>query len=282
MVPVGGSAIFIVAEINKNSVDLDLLSSNGSSTTVYSLPDNGWTFRIVSRVDRDHVNDTEISEFNAVQTVTRYIVTSDFDDRWVSLDNQVNRKTAMTLSELARDLNIISLFGCCYKDRGMAGGLYYYATGARVLEIDAVGAALNSCLVNDAAQMVTAEGGEPMQVLCSPRKAQVLSCEYKDRIQIIRSDERRGAYVAVIVNDINGRGLTIIADPDVPDTDCWLLDTSCFGLAIDSVYDYDSPLDGFDGIRRKVEAKVTFEFKNPKQRCCRIRNLKNSIGFRGV
>lgn len=282
LVPVGGSAIFIVAEINKNSVDLDLLSSNGSSTTVYSLPENGWTFRIVSRVDWDQVKVAEVSEFNAVQTVTRYIVTSTSGIEWGSIDNQVNRQTAVTLSDLARDLNIMSLFGCCYGDKKMAGGLYYYATGSGALEIDAGEAVLDIDLVNAAAQSVMTKGGEPMQILCSPRQARALSREYKDRLQILRSDDRRGAYVAVVVNEINGRGLALMVDPDVPDTDCWLLDKSCFGLAIESVYDYDAPLDGFDGIRRKVEANVTFEFKNPKQRCCRIKNLKNSIGFKGV
>ena len=282
LVPVGGSAVFIVAEINKNSVDLDLLSSNGSSTTVYSLPENGWTFRIVSRVDRDQVNDAEVSEFNAVQTVTKYIVTSSSDTEWGSIDNKVNRQTAVTLSDLARDLNIMSLFGFCYSDKKMAGGLYYYATGFGALEIDAGGAVLDSGLVDGAARSVMTAGGEPMQILCSPGQARIIACEYKDRLQILRADDRRGAYVAVVVNEINGRGLTVMADPDVPDTDCWLLDTSCFGLAIESVYDYDAPLDGFDGIRRKVEANVTFEFKNPKQRCCRIKNLKNSIGFKGV
>lgn len=281
LVPVGGSAIFIVTDINKTNVGIALLSSNGSSTTTYSLPENGWKFRIVSRVDRDQVND-DVAEFNAVQTVTRYIVTSASDTELYSIDNRVNRQTAVTLSDLARDLNVISLFGFCYSDKKMAGGLYYYATDEGALEIDAQSALLDSYLVNDAAQLVMAEGGEPMQILCSPGQARVISCEYKDRLQILRSDDRRGAYVAVVVNEINGRGLTVMVDPDVPDTDCWLIDPTGFGLAIESVYDYDASLNGFDGIRRKVEANVTFEFKNPKQRCCRIKNLKNSTGFKGV
>ena len=70
-----------------------------------------------------------------------------------------------------------------------------------------------------------------MQILCSPGQARVISNEYRDRIQILRSDDRRGAYVAVIVNEINGKGMTIMADPDMPDGDAWLLDTNCFALA---------------------------------------------------
>lgn len=33
---------------------------------------------------------------------------------------------------------------------------------------------------------------------------------------------------------------------------------------------------GFDGIRRTALGELTFEFKNAKQRCCRIRGLKAS------
>lgn len=282
LVPVGGSSLFIVVEVGRETAHISLLGPNGSGTTVYDLPDNGGIFRIMPRVDREQKTNKEEEEVNAVQTITRYIVTSTSDSSWGSIDNRVNRQTAFTLSELARDLNVISLFGFCYEDKKMAGGLYYYATGSGALELDAMSMALDSYLINEASQAVLAEGGEPMQILCSPAKARLLTTEYKDRLQILRSDERRGAYVAVIFNEINGRGLTVMADPDVPDTDCWLLDTSGFGLAVNSVFDYDAPLNGFDGIRRKVEAKVTFEFKNPKQRCCRIKNLKNSIGFKGV
>jgi hypothetical protein len=282
LVPVGGSSVFIVVEVGRETAHISLLGPNGSGTTVYDLPDNGGIFRIMPGVDREQATNEEEEEVNAVQTVTRYIVTPTSDNSWGSIDNQVNRQTAMTLSELARDLNVISLFGFCYEDKKMAGGLYYYATGSGALEIDAKEAVFSSYLVNNATKMVMAEGGEPTQILCSPAQAQLLATEHKDRLQVLRSDERRGAYVATVINEINGRGLTVMVDPDVPDTDCWLLDTSGFGLAVESVSDYDAPLDGFDGIRRKVEAEVTFEFKNPKQRCCRIKNLKNNVGFKGV
>ena len=59
----------------------------------------------------------------------------------------------------------------------------------------------------------------------------MLSNDFKDHLQILRSDDRRGAYVAVIVNEINGRGLTVMADPDLPDKDAWVVDPSGFGLA---------------------------------------------------
>jgi len=118
-----------------------------------------------------------------------------------------------------------------------------------------------------------------MQILCSPGQARVIANEYRDRVQVLRSDDRRGAYVAVIINEINGRGMTIMADPDVPDTDAWLLDPQCFALAAlqgRSINDFDATPKGFDGIRRVAIGELTFEFRNVEQRCCRIKNLTAS------
>ena len=118
-----------------------------------------------------------------------------------------------------------------------------------------------------------------MQILCSPGQARVLSNEYKPSLQILRSDERRGAYVATIVNEISGRGMTIMADPDVPDSDVWVMDTAGFGLANlkgRGISDVDATPQGFDGIKRMAIGELTFEFKNARQRLCCIRNIKAS------
>ena len=104
-------------------------------------------------------------------------------------------------------------------------------------------------------------GGDPTQILCSPGQARVLSCEYKNQLQILRSDDRRGAYVAVVVNEINGRGMTIMADPDVPDTDVWVLDPAGFGLSSlngRAITDTDATPKGFDGIKRMALGELTF------------------------
>ena len=141
------------------------------------------------------------------------------------------------------------------------------------------GAMLDSFMLNDASSQIIFNGGEPMQILCSPGQARVLTQEYRDRIQILRSDDRRGAYVAVIVNEINGRGMTIMADPDVPDGDIWVMDTTGLGLASlkgRSITDVDATPQGFDGVKRMAIGELTFEFKNAKQRLCRICNVKGS------
>jgi hypothetical protein len=198
-------------------------------------------------------------------------------------DNQLNRQTAFALADLARDLNRVALFGRRVEKtdnaRGEAGGLYYFAAETNAPKVDAKGAMLDSFMLNDAASQIIFNGGEPMQILCSPGQARVLTQEYRDRIQILRSDDRRGSYVAVIVNEINGRGMTIIADPDMPDQDVWVLDTGCFSLANLSgraITDVDATPSGFDGIRRIATGELTFEFRNVQQRCFRFTNLKSS------
>lgn len=290
----GDAALFAVSAINGDDVTLALAAANGSSLTAENLPSAGGIYKIVSTpmeeatVNGDGEENCTLAgvNYNCTQIFRKEIVLSGSAlavGVFGNADNQLNRQTAVALSDLSRDLNRVALFGrrieAAAGVRGEAGGLYYFATGDGALEIDAQSAILDSYLVNDAAQMVMAEGGEPMQILCSPGQARVISCEYKDRLQILRADDRRGAYVAVIVNEINGRGLTVMADPDVPDTDCWLIDPSGFGLSNlrgRAISDSDSTPNGFDGIRRTALGELTFEFKNAKQRCCRIKGLRAS------
>ena len=191
---------------------------------------------------------------------------------------------AQGIAGLARDLNRVALFGRRVEPapgvHGEAGGLYFFGTRENSLSIDAGKTRLDSFSINDAAQKVLAEGGDPMQILCSPGQARVISNEYRDRIQILRSDDRRGAYVAVIVNEINGRGMTIMADPDVPDCDAWILDPQCFALSNlngRAITDTDATPKGFDGIKRMALGELTFVFKNAHQRFCRIKNVLDSI-----
>jgi hypothetical protein len=70
-----------------------------------------------------------------------------------------------------------------------------------------------------------------------------------------------------------------MADPDVPDTDVWVLDTAGFGLANlkgRSIADMDATPEGFDGIRRLALGELTFEFRNAAERCCRISKVQSS------
>ena len=285
-------ALFRVVKVESNALQIELVSGNGSKLTgVDSLPAEGAAFIIVSTPmsegstngDGDENFHNSIVEWNATQIFRKEIVISGSALAIAlngSADNQLNRQTAFALAELARDLNRVALFGRRVESKpgvlGEAGGLYYFCTKENSLSIDAGKTRLDSFGINDAAQMVLGEGGDPMQILCSPGQARVISNEYRDRIQILRSDDRRGAYVAVIVNEINGRGMTIMADPDVPDTDAWILDPQCFALSSlngRAITDTDATPKGFDGIRRVAIGELTFEFRNAAQRCCRLTNL---------
>jgi len=285
------SALFRITGQNDMNFTMELAGANGSAK---SMPDSGDVLNIVSSPmaegsgtgDGDETSHMSGSEYNFMQIFRKDIVltgTAMAINVYGSIDNQINRQTAFALSELARDLNRVALFGVrrepAATTRGEAGGLYCFATGSGAMEINANGIGLDSFMINDAAQNILSEGGEPMQILCSPGQARVLSNEYKPSLQILRSDDRRGSYVATIVNEISGRGMTIMADPDVPDTDVWVMDTTGLGLANlkgRAISDVDATPQGFDGIKRMAIGELTFEFKNAKQRLCRIHGLKTS------
>ena len=285
------SALFRVATVSGTTVTIELVSANGSSK---SAPTNGDVLNIVSTPMAEGTSNGD-GEENYHQSATEYNCTQIFRKEIVlsgsalaigvygAIDNQMNRQTAFAMQELTRDLNRVVLFGRRVEanatTRGEAGGLYFFGTQTGGLAIDAVGSRLDSYIINDAAQAILGEGGNPMQILCSPGQARVLSCEFKDRLQIVRSDDQRGAYVAFVVNEINGRGMTIMADPDVPDTDVWVLDPAGFGLSNlkgRAITDEDATPSGFDGIKRMALGELTFEFKNAKQRLCRIKGVQSS------
>ena len=294
LAPENSSALFAVTAVCASAVTVELASANVSALTVENLPPAGAVFKVVSTPmgegslngDGEENYAHSNAEYNTTQIFRKEIVLSGSAlavGVYGSADNQLNRQTAFALADLARDLNRVALFGRRVEPgpgvKGEAGGLYAFAAGEGGLCIDADCASIDSFIINDGAQAVLGAGGEPTQILCSPGQARIISNEYRNNLQILRSDDRRGAYVAVIVNEINGRGMTIMADPDMPDNDAWVLDTGCFAiapLAGRSITDMDATPGGFDGIRRVAIGELTFEFRNVKQRCCRIKNLQSS------
>ncbi|MBR7127869.1 MAG: DUF5309 family protein [Lentisphaeria bacterium] len=290
---VGDSALLRVDAVNNGVLNISIVSANGSATTLSTLGDNvPAVFNIVSTpvaegsIIGDETGLTGKTNYNCTQIFRKDIILSGSAlavNVFGNVDNLLNRQTGFALEELARDLNRVALFGrrveASAVNKGEAGGLYYFGCGEGAMEIDANGTTVDSFSLNDAAQAILSEGGEPMQILCSVGQARVLSNEYRNNLQILRADECRGAYVAQIVNEINGRAMTIMADPDMVDTDVWVIDTAGFGLSALSgraINDRDATPNGFDGIKRMALGELTFEFKNAKQRLCRIKNLMPS------
>lgn len=285
------SALFRVVSVSGTTVTVELVAANGSSKTTPAAND---VLNIVSTPmpegtsNGDGEEDYHLNgnDWNATQIFRKEIKLTGSAmaiDIYGKVDNSIDRQTAFALLQLSRDLNRVALFGRRVEPtatvKGEAGGLYCFGTQSGGLLIDASGFALDSYVVNDGAQAVMGEGAEPSLILCSPGQARVLSNEYKDKLQILRGDETRGAYVAVLVNEISGRGMTIMADPDMPDTDAWILDTLGFGMSNlkgRGITDEDVTPKGYDGIVRMALGELTFEFKNAKQRLCRIKGLQSS------
>lgn len=285
----GDSAVFKVSAVNGTAVTFALVGANGSKKTAPAASD---VLEVISSPAKEGSNAGENTfhqsgaEFNYTQIIRKDVVltgTALAIDVY-GADNAINRQTQFALQEMTRDLNRMAIrgvrvAGTAAEDR-VAGGLYYFGTTAEGLAVPLETAAkLDSYIINDAAQAVLGAGGDPAMILCSPGQARVLSAELKDQIQVLREDTRRGAYVAVVVNDITGRGMTIIADPDMPDTDAFVCDPAGFGisfLAGRGIADFDATEKSFDGIKRTVLGEFTFEFKNAKQRICRISNLTPS------
>lgn len=287
----GDSALFRVNAVAADKATLALVAANGSKKTT---PAEGDILNIVSTPMSEGTSNGD-GEDTARKVGTDYNCTQIFRKEIVlsgsaiatavygNVDNNLNRQTAFAMQELSRDLNRVALFGrrveAAGAVNGEAGGLYFFGTQNGGLSIDAGAAAFDSYIVNDGAQAIQGEGGAPGIILCSPGQARVLTAEFKERMQILRTDDRLGAYVAVVVNEVNGRGMTIMADPDVPDCDAWIIDPVGFGLANlkgREMSDEDATPKGFDGIKRVALGELTFEFKNAKQRLCRISNLKDS------
>ena len=285
----GDSALFEVQSVSGTTVTLVLKGANGSKT---SAPKANDVLKIVSTPIVEGSDKGEETyhqggnEWNATQIFRKEIIltgTAIATNTYGNIDNNIARQTAFALQELTRDLNRVALFGVRTEVspgvNGQIGGLYFFGTQTDGLSVDAAGATLDSFVVNDGAQAILGAGGTPTQILVSPGQARVLSLELKDKVQILRQDNTRGAYVAVIINEINGQGMTIVADPDVPDTDAWVIDPSGFGLSNlngRAITDKDTTPTAFDGIRRTAIGELTFEFRNAKQRLCRISGLKAS------
>lgn len=288
---VNDPAVFRVTAINNTSVTVALAAANGSSTTTPSAND---VLNIVSTpiVQGSSSGENTFwesgSAYNCTQIFRKDIVlsgtalaTAVYGQR--TPDDKLNRQTAYAMDQLARDLNRVALFGVRAEPAagtiGSAGGLYSFGTQTGGLAVAASGAKLDSYLVNDAAQAVMGAGGDPLNILVGPGQARVLSGEYGDKLNIVRADTERGAYVATIANAINGRGMTIISDPDVPDTDAWVIDPAGFGISYlvgRELRDRDTTPPTFDGIQRTAEGELTLTFKNAKQRLCRISGLQAS------
>ncbi len=286
---VGDTALWKVAAISGTAVTVVHLASNGSATTNPKAND---VLEIVSTPieigssEGEYVFHQSGTEYNCTQIFRKDVKIPGtlLATRTYGLENTIDQQIANALQEMVRDMNRVALKGTRVAPTGgkvgMAGGLYYFGTQEGSLSIALeTPTKLSTKIVNDGAESIIGAGGTPSLVLCGLGQARVLSAEMKDQIQIVQSDTRRGAYVAQVINDVTGAGMTIIGEPDMPDPEAFVIDPTGFGISYltgRGVKEEDTTPPGFDGIRRTIIAEATFEFKNAKQRICRISNLAAS------
>lgn len=202
-------------------------------------------------------------------------------------ENAIAQQLTYSLLEVNRELNRVALFGAREQRtktaNGAVGGLYDFGTQASsklidVAELDG-SKILTDKIINDAAEMIVADGADPDIILCSPSQRRVLYELMKNQISLQPGDHSRGGYVDTIVNAITGRTMRIVTDYDVPDSDVWVMDSRGFGLCPLSnrwLKTTDISGDDVDGYRTMILGEFTLEFKNAPQRLCRITGLTGS------
>ena len=284
------NALFRITAIDdsNNKATVTRVSANGSATTA---PSNGDVLIIVSTPEKEGTKEGENKvhqsgvAFNYTQIFRKDVILSGtaIQSRVYGLENQINYQVNHRMIDFARDLNFTAIFGspvqASNSANGAAGGLLYYGTQSGGLYVDANSTPFDSFLVNDAAALISGQGGTPGVIVCGLGQARVLSADMRDKITIVQQDSARGAYVANIINDVNGSGIRIFAEPGIPDNEAFVVDPAGFGLVPmngRSVWDEDSTAKGFDGISRTIIGEYTFEFKNALQRICWIKNLQAS------
>ena len=285
------AALFRVTAIDTSNskATVQLVGANGSEKT---MPANGDTIVLVSTPmpEGSTSGENKIHQsgvgYNYTQIYRKEVELSDTAIKIdvYGIENSIQYQTALRMGDFVRDLNQTCLFGIPTQPsagvNGQAGGLFYFGTQDGGLAVDASGVAFDSFVVNDAAQAVSGQGGNPTVIICGIGQARVLSADMRNHVTIVQGDESRGTFVANVINDVTGGMIQIFADKGIPDTQAFIVDPSGFGLIPlngRAVNDKDTTPDGFDGIRRTIIGEYTFEFKNAKQRICWVKNLQASV-----
>ena len=283
----GDTAVFRVTALDTtyNKTTVERVGANGSAKTdpaegdvlvVMSTPEQEGTTEGENKIHQSgHAdNYTQIFRKDIVLSGSALAIAT------YGIENSIQRQTILRLADFSRDLNLQALRGIPVQPtasvNGAAGGLFYFGTLDGGLSVDAGSLAFDSFVVNDGAQAIAAEGGNPQVIICSIGQARVLSADMNDKVTVVRQDPQRGTFVANVVNDVTGAGMQIFADKAMPDDQAFIVDPDGFGLVAlkgRAVWDEDTTPKGFDGIRRTIMGEYTFEFKNAKQRICRVTNL---------
>ncbi len=280
----GDTAVLRVTAKDATSITTEFLAANGSSYTSSTIPTAAGTLCFDTHPMSE--NSTTGPEFFR-QSGTEYNVTQiyriDIDlsrtgegVKTFSGENSIAVQEAYALQEIAKQLNSTAIFGTRIARSatfpGMAGGLRYFGNQAGSLSVNCNSNGLDSVTFNDAAQAIIEEGGTPDTILCGSDVARLISNMNAKRFGMI-TDPSRGAFVTQMISDITGNPMNVFVEPRLDKTECWVCDSSGFGLipfANGKLKSWDATLPNQDGKVQSILGEFTFQFKNAKSRLCKI------------
>lgn len=292
----GDPALYKISAASGTSITVTFVSSNGSEiadlsavpTTAGTLifdhspvlqgSSSGTSLFSVSEVEYNY---TEILRGDVELTNTALAI------RAYGNENQMPYQLKRALIAITRQMNNIALFGSrttsdpTSSNPSRCGGLYFFGTQSGGLGIDASSAACSLKLLNDAAQSILDAGGNPDTILCGPGQARVISQLMRSQIHIDPNDSTRGVYANKVVSESTGQLMNVFIEPSLSglDTDVWVLDSSSLGLVYlrgRQIHSEPATAPGYDGLKFSIIGEFTLEFKNAKQKLCRISGLQSS------
>lgn len=291
----GNSAIFKVTSTTATSITVTLAAANGghSALTGTGSPGTGaGTLCFISRPMSEGsssgigVHHQSSAEYNYSQIVRRDITLTGTSTavQTYGMENAMTYQESKAIKQIVNEMNLIALFGVRQQRTsstlGTAGGLYHFGTQTGCLSDDYSSSpvALSTSVVNKGAQKIVEAGGVPGVILCGTGQARVISRLYNSTLQIERSDQVRGSYVSQIINESTGGLMQIVVEPNMLDTEIWVIDPSGLGIVwLRDLVSSDSTTPNQDGYSRKIIGEFSLEFKNAKQKLCRISGLQASV-----
>lgn len=293
----GDSAVFRITATAATSITVEFVASNGSATdAIGDIAADANTLIFDSHpIVQNSTSGVNLfsqsgTDFNYTQIFRAEVNISNtaLAVQQYGNENRMAVQMERALWTIRDHINHVALFGTRLESSaaavpGQAGGLYDFGcpdTGGNVVDAkpSTTAAAISMKLINDATHAVLNDGGEPDMLLCGYGQARVISQFLRSQITYSPNDGTRGNSVDQLVIEGTGGIMKIVVDPALNshDSDVWILDSK--GLSINylrgrGIRSETITTPGTDGTREMILGELTFEFKNAKQRICRIKNL---------
>ena len=287
----GDNAVLKVTSITATTIVVSFVAGNGSEyTAIGDIPTAAGVLCYDSHPIGEASNDApggfeqSGTEYNTTQIFRREVKQSgtSLATAVYGNENTMDHQIVRAAYRIQSDINHALIFGTRnLRDNssdGLMAGLNFFGNQPGGLSVDANGKALDAKILNDAAMAVSDCGTYPSVILCSPIMCRVISAINHCQLTRTAQDTERGSFVAEIVNDTTGHLMTVHAEPELNESDVWVIDPSGFGLVNmegRGLFGFDSTGPADDAKRYTLLGELTAQFKNAKQRLCRIKNLKN-------